>query len=76
MDKNKFIKLQQTDNPLKIEKDLIEIQKTIIFYNEQILEKLSGIEKLLQTNKINDDNKNIIKDPINEYLKKLIETEK
>ena len=73
MDKNKFIRLQQTDNPLKIDKDLIEIQKTIICYSEKILEKLSEIEKLLQqTNKVKDVTMNIIKDPINEYLKKLI----
>ena len=73
MDKNKFIKLQQTENPLKIDKDLIEIQKTIIFYSEKILEKLSEIEKLLQqTNKVKDVTMNIINDPINEYLKKLI----
>lgn len=73
MDKIKYSKLPQSDNPLKIDNDLIEIQKTIIYYGEKILKNLTKLHILIK--EINLENKEIEnnnKDPINQYLKKLI----
>lgn len=48
-----FINLKEIENPLKIDKDLIEIQKTIIFYGEKILLELNKLEILIKTNNQN-----------------------
>lgn len=48
-----FINLKEIENPLKIDKDLIEIQKTIIFYGEKILSELNKLETLIKTNSQN-----------------------
>ena len=37
MNKVKFEKLKDSENLLKIDKDMVEIQNTIIFYGEKIL---------------------------------------
>ena len=48
MDKYSFSKLKnENDNCLKTEKDMIELQKTIIFYGEKILSELENLKILL-----------------------------
>ena len=50
MDKYSFSKLKnENDNCLKTEKDMIELQKTIIFYGEKILTELKNLKNLLKT---------------------------
>lgn len=50
MDKYSFSKLKnENDNCLKTEKDMIELQKTIIFYEEKILSELENLKILLKT---------------------------
>ena len=48
MDKYSFSKLKnENDNCLKTEKDMIELQKTIIFYGEKIISELENLKILL-----------------------------
>ena len=50
MDKYSFSKLKnENENCLKTEKDMIELQKTIIFYGEKILTELENLKNLLKT---------------------------
>lgn len=55
MDKCNFKYLKEDDHPLKIDKDLIQIQKTIIFYGEKILLELNKLEVLIKTNNQNKE---------------------
>lgn len=50
MDKHSFRELKnENNNCLKTEKDMIELQKTIIFYGEKILSQLENLNTLLKT---------------------------
>ena len=56
MNKIKFENLKDSENLLKIDKDMVEIQKTIIFYGEKILFELDNLTCLIkQTNVNNND---------------------
>lgn len=37
--------VEEKDNQLKIDKDMIEVQKTIIYFGNEILQKLSDIQE-------------------------------
>lgn len=59
--------LIEDDNMLKMEKDLIELQKTIIYYGEKQIKILEQLEKLLSTT-IDKDKKEKKKEEVNPMI--------
>ena len=49
MDNHNFNKLKESENSLKIDKDLIEVQKTIKFNGDKIIFGLDKIIELLES---------------------------
>jgi hypothetical protein len=53
-----YKELEDKDGIMKIDKDLIEIQKTIIYFGNKILEELKDIKEMLKVkNEIKKDEK-------------------
>lgn len=74
MDKKGFYKLKETENSLKIDKDLIELQNTIIFYGDKIIFKLDKIIELLESaypNGKTSEKLNRFNDPLIQLLKNM-----
>lgn len=44
--------LEEHDNMLKIEKDLVEIQKTIIYFGNKIIQEITELKNLIQQDKL------------------------
>jgi hypothetical protein len=75
MENSKFAKIKESDNPLKIDKDLVEIQKTVIFYGDRIIFKLDKIIDLLQSafpNRKSIEDINLEKNKFHEPLVQLL----
>ena len=74
MENHSFSKLKETENSLKMDKDLIEIQKTIIFYGDKIIFKLDIITELLEyafPNRKNKVNSSGFNEPLVQLLQNL-----
>lgn len=74
MNNQSFSKLKEGENPLKIDKDLVEIQKTIIFYGDKIILNLEKIRELLESafpNKKNNETMIRPQDPLLPLLKNM-----
>lgn len=50
--------LEEQDNMLKIEKDLIEIQKTIIYFGNKIIQEITELKNIIQQDKPNKTKQN------------------
>lgn len=75
MEKNSYNKLEETENSLKIDRDIIELQKTIIFYGDKIIFKLDTIIDLLEAAFPNRKNK-IVSNRFQEPLVQLLQNMK
>lgn len=48
----KYKILEERDNQLKLDKDLVEVQKTIIHFGNEILQKLTEIQEILKKDNV------------------------
>jgi len=70
MEKTNFNKIKESETSLKIDRDLIELQKTIIFYGDKIIFNLETIIKMLESSYPKKKNNEAIKDydPLSQLL--------